>query len=277
MNSTLPFPLTAGVHAVNASPPPRTRARSLVPTLRAVIDRRLLINFRVAPDALARLLPSPFRPKLVRGWGLAGICLLRLRAVRPVGLPAVVGLSSENAAHRIAVEWEDADGQTREGVFIPRRDTASRLNQLVGGRLFPGAHHAATFRVWEPGNRFKAAVFPPREEAAPLLRVHAHVADLLPAGSVFHSLTEAADFFRAGSVGWSPGHRAGELDGLELRTHDWQLEPLAVDWVESRFFAANPLLPAGSWQFDSAFLMRGIECEWRACGRMKATEPTYGT
>lgn len=264
MNTALPFPLPAA----SASPLLRTRARSLMPTLRAVIDRRLLINFRVAPGLLARLLPAPFRPKLVRGWGLAGICLLRLRAVRPVGLPPFIGLSSENAAHRIAVEWEDAAGQTREGVFIPRRDTASRLNQLAGGRLFPGAHHAATFRVWEPGSRFKVAVFTPGEEAAPLLRVHAHAADSPPLGSVFRSLAEACDFFRAGSVGWSPGHRAGELDGLELRTHDWRLEPLAVDWVESRFFEANPLLPADSWHFDSAFLMRGIECEWHARGRM---------
>lgn len=275
MNTTLPFPLPAGVPTTNASPLLRSRARCFMPTLRAVIDRRLLINFRVAPDALARLLPAPFRPKLVRGWGLAGICLLRLRAVRPVGLPAFIGLSSENAAHRIAVEWEDASGQSHEGVFIPRRDTASRLNQLVGGRLFPGAHHAATFRVWEPGSRFKVAVFPPGEEAAPLLRVHAHAADSPPPGSVFHSLAEAGDFFRAGSVGWSPGYRAGELDGLELRTHNWRLESLAVDWVESRFFAANPLLPAGSWQFDSAFLMRGIECEWHALGRMKATQHAY--
>ena len=68
--------------------------------------------------------------------GVAGICLIRLRALRPRGLPAWIGLTSENAAHRIAVELEE-DGQPCEGVYIPRRDTDRRVNTLVGGRLFP--------------------------------------------------------------------------------------------------------------------------------------------
>lgn len=266
MNATLLMPTVRGSAVSQSQRMTKPASRTWVPNLSAVIDRRLLINFRVAPEALVRLLPPLFRPKLVRGWGLAGICLLRLRDVRPAGLPAFVGLSSENAAHRIAVEWEDSGGVTREGVFIPRRDTASRFNQLVGGRVFPGAHHAAAFRVWEPGNRFKVAVFPAAGPARPLLRVHAHLTDSLPRDSVFHSVTEAEEFFRAGAVGWSPGRREGTLDGLELRALKWQLEPLATDWVESRFFADNPQLPAGSWEFDSALLMRGVECAWRACG-----------
>src|SRR5438105_3781853 len=104
-----------------------------VPVIRGVIDRRILVNFRVDAAVLARLLPAPFRPKLVNGAGMAGVCLIRLRDIRPRSVPPFLGLSSENAAHRVAVEW-DQDGDTREGVFIPRRDTSSRLNTLAGGR-----------------------------------------------------------------------------------------------------------------------------------------------
>jgi hypothetical protein len=59
-----------------------------------------------------------------------------------------MGLRSENAAHRVAVEW-DEDGAIRTGVFIPRRDSSSRLNALVSGRVFPGVHHHARFHVSE--------------------------------------------------------------------------------------------------------------------------------
>lgn len=267
MNAALHMPTARSLDAQLPQRGSWSESRTWIPSVRAVVDRRLLINFRVAPEALARLLPAPFRPKLVRGWGLAGICLLRLRDARPAGLPAFLGLSSENAAHRIAVEWEDADGVTREGVFVPRRDTASRFNELVGGRVFPGVHHGATFQVWEPGNRFKIAVFPTADPVHPLLRVHAHLTDSLPRDSVFGSVREAEEFFRAGAIGWSPGRRAGELDGLELRALDWHLEPLTTDWVESSFFNDNPFLPAGSWKFDSTFLMRKVECEWHARGR----------
>jgi Uncharacterized conserved protein (COG2071) len=265
MNATLLMPTarSLGAHTLNRES--WSVPRTWIPSLRAVVDRRLLINFRVAPESLARLLPAPFRPKLVRGWGLAGICLLRLRDARPAGLPMFFGLSSENAAHRIAVEWEDTDGVTREGVFVPRRDTASRFNALVGGRVFPGVQHSATFQVWEPGKRFKIAVFPAADKLRPLLRVHAHLSDSLPRDSVFRSVREAEEFFRAGAIGWSPRRRAGAFDGLELRAFNWHLEPLVTDWVESRFFDDNASLPAGSWAFDSTFLMRKVECEWHAC------------
>src|SRR5689334_24435689 len=113
-----------------------------VPTLRGVIARRILVNYRVDPDVLQKLLPPPFQPKLIAGMGMAGICLIRLTHLRPPLLPGIVGVTSENAAHRIAVRWHDATGW-HEGVYIPRRDTASRFNTLVGGRLFPGYHHHA--------------------------------------------------------------------------------------------------------------------------------------
>ena len=101
-----------------------------IPTLTGTIDRRILINFRVRPDVLVTLLPEPFRPQLVNGVGLAGICLIRLRRLRPRKFPAWIGHTSENAAHRIAVEW-DAEGSRHTGVFVPRRDTSSRFNSLI--------------------------------------------------------------------------------------------------------------------------------------------------
>src|ERR1700688_2904901 len=88
---------------------------------------------------------------------LLDFCLIRLKHIRPRFQPAFLGISSENAAHRIAVEWEQ-NGQHREGVFIPRRDTSSRLNTLMGGRLFPGEHHRANFRVEEKADCYRIAL-----------------------------------------------------------------------------------------------------------------------
>jgi len=36
-----------------------------IPVIRGLIDRRILVNYRVDPDVLARFLPPPFRPLLV--------------------------------------------------------------------------------------------------------------------------------------------------------------------------------------------------------------------
>src|SRR5262245_35914291 len=120
-----------------------------LPTIEGIIRRRILVNYRVDPVVIQRLLPSRFRPKLYEGRAIAGICLIRLEHIRPKILPAFIGINSENAAHRIAVLWDDEHGVTREGVFIPRRDTDSEINHLMGGRIFPGEHNRASFTVEE--------------------------------------------------------------------------------------------------------------------------------
>src|SRR6266566_1188714 len=116
-----------------------------LPVVRGLIDRRLLINFRIDPAALAAFLPPPFRPQLIGSYALGGICLIRLKQMRPWFFPAAVGAESENVAHRFAVEWDGLDGRGQNGVYIPRRDSSSWLNTLAGGRLFPGLHHHARF------------------------------------------------------------------------------------------------------------------------------------
>ncbi|HZZ72507.1 MAG TPA: DUF2071 domain-containing protein [Pirellulales bacterium] len=234
-----------------------------IPILRGCIDRRILINFRVDPQVLARRLPAPFRPQQVGGCGIAGICLIRLKQVRPRHLPAWLGISSENAAHRIAVEWDRA-GQPQHGVFVPRRDTSSRLNTLVGGRLFPGVHHHAAFQVQEQNGRYHIAIDSDDRETR--LQIEGRAASDLAQDSVFKSLEAASSFFEGGSLGYSTSRRPGQFDGLELRSFNWRVEPLAVERVESSYFDNREFFPAGSVEFDSALLMHGVEHEWRGRG-----------
>jgi hypothetical protein len=236
-----------------------------IPTIRGVIDRRILVNFRVDPAVLGRLLPAPFRPQLVNGVGMAGVCLIRLKDIRPRLLPPLLGISSENAAHRIAVQWEQG-GERREGVFIPRRDTSSRLNTLLGGGLFPGLHHHATFQVQEEGDRYRVALA--SDDRQTHLLVEGHVAHELPDTSIFGSIQEASDFFARGSLGYSVTRKPGEFDGLELRSFNWQVRPLAVERVESSFFNDRRLFPAGSIERDCALVMRGIDHEWHGRERL---------
>jgi hypothetical protein len=249
---------------------PLKEATMQIPVLRGLIDRRLLVNFRVDPVVLPRLLPAPFRPKLVQGIGMAGVCLIRLKDIRPRWLPSFLGISSENAAHRIAVEW-DHQGKTQEGVFIPRRDTSSRLNTLAGGTLFPGVHHHAAFHVQEHADRYRIELN--SDDRHTHLLVDGHVAQEFPTTSVFGSLREASAFFEKGSLGYSVTAEPGQFDGLELRSFHWQVQPLAVEQVESSFFEDRGLFPAGSVELDCALLMRGIEHEWHDRGKLCAAEP----
>jgi hypothetical protein len=231
------------------------------PRVHGTIRRRLLVNFRVDPEVIARQLPQPFRPKLQDGWAIAGICLIRLENIRPRRFPAMLGLSSENAAHRIAVVWRDAD-QPREGVYIPRRDTGSLVSHVLGGRVFPGEHQRAAFNVTEDGGRIDLHM----QSADGLVEVEVagREAAELPAASVFPSVREASAFFESGSIGYSVTGSATRLDGVRLTTHSWRVAPLAIDRARSTYFSDLGRFPAGSVHFDCALIMRDIAHEWEA-------------
>ena len=231
-----------------------------IPIMRGIMDRRILANFHVDAKVLSAVLPAPFRPKLVDGVGIAGICLIRLRQLRPRFVPRFLGLSSENAAHRIAVEWEQ-DGELREGVYIPRRDSSSRLNTVLGGRLFPGFHHHARFTTSEREDFY--SVLMESDDGETRLAVEGRVTADLPESSVFGSLEKASNFFEAGSLGFSDTRKPGQYHGLELHTRNWQVQSLSVEKIESSFFDNQELFPAGSAGFDCALLMRQIDHEWQ--------------
>lgn len=231
------------------------------PAIEGLIERRLLVNYRIAPAALVGILPAPFRSKIVGEYAIAGICLIRLSGVRPRGLSLGFGFRSENAAHRIAVEW-DADGRTHEGVYIPRRDSDSRLNTLVGGRVFPGLHQRADFSVSESNDCFDVSLRSADERTH--VAVRGRVARALPPGSVFANLEEASAFFQRGSAGYSPARHAGRYDGLELRVEKWSVAALDVEHVASSFFSDTSRFPAGTVAFDCALVMRDIPHSWHA-------------
>jgi hypothetical protein len=217
---------------------------------------------------MSRQLPSPFRPKLHEHSAIAGICLIRLEDIRPRRFPHALGLSSENAAHRIAVEWDD-DAGSHEGVYIPRRDTGSLVNHLAGGRLFPGEHRRATFHVTDEGERI--ALHMRSADGEVELDVVARTADRLPATSRFAAVSEASVFFERGGVGYSATSSGNRLDGIVLKTDSWHVEPLAVERAYSSYFDDRKRFPAGSIAFDCGLVMRNIPHDWTTAEDMYVT------
>jgi uncharacterized protein YqjF (DUF2071 family) len=241
------------------------------PSMSSVIERRLLVNYRVDPEVAARLLPSPLRPQLVNGWAVAGICLIRLGRLRPSWAPGWAGMRTENAAHRIAVEWEGPRGR-QSGVYIPRRDSDSVVTVVVGGRLFPGEHQRASFDVRETAQDLHVAFT--SADGTAHVSADIRVAQQLQGSALFADLREASGFFLAGSAGFSATRDGDSLDGLELRAERWAVEATKVHAVRSSFFEDVHLFPPGSATIDCALLMRNIPVTWTAIEPMSTAAKT---
>jgi hypothetical protein len=234
-----------------------------MPTIQGIIDRRILINYIAEPEHVAKFLPNPFRPRVYKGKAVVGICLIRLKEMRPKGFPKFMGVTSENGAHRIAVEW-DENGRKQQGVYIPRRDTNLKLNSLVGGRLFPGVHYLAKFNVIEQNNHYHLDF---QSSDGTAIEIDATPGNNFDKNSIFETLEDVSGFFEKGNVGYSPN--GDNFDGLKLDVFHWKVEPLNVEKVTSSFFENMQIFPKGSIKFDNALLMKSIEHEWKPLQTIK--------
>ncbi len=228
-----------------------------IPTIHGYIDRRILINFVADPDVVKKIVPLPFRPKIYRNKAIVGICLIRLKHIKPKGLPDLIGVHSENGAHRIAVEW-DENNEIRSGVYIPRRDTSLKLNTMVGGRFFPGKHYLAQFEVQEKNGNYRIGF---KSSDATEILIDARETTNFNPQSIFETLENASLFFEKGDLGYSPN--GDQFDGLQLKAYKWEVRPLDVSNVKSSFFENKDIFPEGSVAFDNALLMTQVEHEWK--------------
>lgn len=225
-----------------------------------VIERRLLVSYRINPERVSALLPRPFRPQLVNGHAIGGVCFIRMGALRPARLPRAAGVRTENVAHRFAVEWDDEHGN-HAGVYIPRRDTNSRIAAALGASIFPGAYHLARFEVTESADMIRIGVRS-RDRAVSLSVAATPAASLTSA--LFAGAEEAAGFFRQGALGFSPSAADRCVDAVRLHATNWEERPMAVSAMNSSLFDDATTFPAGTCALDSALLMTNIAARWTA-------------
>ncbi len=231
----------------------------MLPVIEGMIARRVLLNYWIEPEAARRLVPEPLEIVTVNGFAVAGVCLIRMEKLRPKGLPAAMGISSENMAHRIAIRYPTSNGM-RDGVYIWRRDSDSLLTVRLGGVVFPGVHRDAEFRV--EGDDESLAMQVLTEDGAADVSFRLAPAREWKWTLLFPRFADVCGFFERGDCGFSCTLRGDALEGLQMRTLKWEMCPVQIEGPRSAFFENERMFPRGSAGFDCGVLMRGIPHEW---------------
>lgn len=221
-------------------------------TVRGRIRRRLLVNAVVDPDEAGRRLPPGLRPHVVGDGTVVGCCLLDVAAVRPAGLPVVVGARLRAAGHRISVEWDDEPGVTTVGVYVPLRLTNSPVALAVGGRVLPGVHRRAGVEVTHDGERLAWSVDAHDEPSA----YSVHVAARSSGAPLPRPPEPIGRTCLSAEVGLSPRHD-GTLEAARMTPRHRQAERVEIDYLDSAFLASfRTALPA------PCYLMRDVDVTW---------------
>ena len=233
-----------------------------------IMKRRLLVNWRVDPEAMRRVLPPGVTPKLVNGSAIAGLCLVALQRLRPRGVPEFLGIASENLAVRTGVVTRSRMG-VDGAVLIFDRYSGSRVNAALGHLVGYGIHERGRFHVAE--NRLLTEISIRALAGSAIAHVRLAPTHALATESIFGSVEQASDFFRGGECGYSPTPRPGIWDCVRLHLERWDFEPMRVLSASSTHIVR---LFGGAASIDSAFVMRDIPHTWTPCGQEELGAPS---
>jgi hypothetical protein len=88
-------------------------------SITAVLEERLLFNFRVTPEKLATQLPVPWlKPLVINGTSILSFCILHLKRVTIWPLPgSIIGWKTVSCAYRCGVV-DSSSGQPQPAVWI---------------------------------------------------------------------------------------------------------------------------------------------------------------
>lgn len=228
---------------------------AMLRNLEGIIHRRVLLNYRIDPDAAARHVPDHLELQLVDGFAVGGVCLIDV-ALTPPRVPSTFAFRSWNGAHRFAVLTPDGT----PAVYIPRRHSNAWLTTIAGGRIFPGVHGRAHVAASDRDGRL--AIVLDAVDGSVAVDVAVEESDKLPEDSVFADADAASRFFEAGCVGYSDRRRGDSLDAITLHTEQWSVSPAKVISASSTYFDDAEQFPAGSASIDHALVMREVAHSW---------------
>lgn len=226
---------------------------------RSTIDRRIVVFFRVDPQAAAGALPPGSAAREIKGCGLAGIAIARRRSVPSTWLPDRFSTFHQAVHFVLAARTPTPRGGS--GAVVARSDTSSRLLVWMGEHgLIRLRQQHARFRVVE--TREAIELVGDSDDRRMHLALKGRVTRWLPRQSVFGSVAQAHDFVRLdledlGLIGPETGSGGAGRGARRSR-----LQPLALERVEASWFDDSPLATAGALEFDSAFWVRDDELAW---------------
>ncbi len=229
---------------------------NLIPPVRAELAERFIFNFRMAPPAMAEMLPAPWlTPLPVRGWGVASFCLLDLRHITAAPLPTVAGINSISCAPRFAV-LDHSDGTPRPAVFVETRQTSSPFGAWFTSLGFSCRHPYADAQITHGEAQAEISVTGEHlnYQFGAVVREAADTSSAL-----FESCAEFGAFIAEGVASYGPSRWPDQLTMVGLHKEDHGYTPLDVLTLESPLLAE---WQAGGAVLDSAFRTSGGRYEW---------------
>jgi uncharacterized protein YqjF (DUF2071 family) len=215
-----------------------------------------LIAWRTPVEAARPLLPPPLELVTHGGFAFWNVVICRLGGVRPVGLPAAVGVGYWHVAYRLLARAKLRTGEEITGLYFVRSDADQPLIVAAGNLLTDFRFHSARVAVEEEESAIRCEVDAPVASARFHLLRDAHAQ--LASESPFDSLEQAAAFLKYTPIALSP-HGAGAVNIVRVARDEqaWCTRTIGIAGAEAEFLQPSRAVP------ELAFEVDPLEYRWR--------------
>ncbi|MGB0768722.1 MAG: hypothetical protein ACPGYV_13560 [Phycisphaeraceae bacterium] len=163
-------------------------------TMQGRVTDRLELLYRTPTQTVADRLPVGLEP-VVRGpWSFWTVVCRRIERLRPVGMPAVCGLSFLSVSYRLRVQAMNDRAEVVAGDYTVRSDVDGRVISMLGSRLADRVMHPAAIASDATDSSMRITVDQTRCAVGTLDLVAANAPTYLSADSCFPSLDDARRF-----------------------------------------------------------------------------------
>ena len=263
--------------AAVVDPSPRSPSREDCPSIpwltavHTVWVEALSINYAVAPDALAALLPPPLEPEIHKGSAWIQVLVSSLRDLRPRGVPSLFGVCFYQASYRAAVRYSSADGSRRRGGYFVRSETNHPVMQAVGNALSEFKFHdfgSAEMTMLREGDRLTLGIDPEAPASGGRLFGVFDTGPMLerPPDSAWSSLEELHEPLVECYDALGVDRKGGYLYILTIERDPWCARWSRPETLYSEYFERGELRD-GAARLDSVLHLTECRYRWRPLRR----------
>jgi hypothetical protein len=241
----------------------------------AVLEERLLFNFRVTPEHLATQLPVPWlTPLVINGTSVLSFCILHLKEVTVWPLPgSIIGWKTISCAYRCGVV-DSSSGSPEPAVWIIDRLSDLPVIAKLSPWLLCDTLPMIRPRIKHIGEQIKVEIdFP---DCQRLFK-----ADMMPApngefrSKTFGTMKEFSSFIHNGVTSYAASIYGDALTKIDLIKEDPVYLPFSAkvdySWLDSTWRNAN-------LELDSVVRAHGGNYRWNyrgLVGLVKGAEPLF--
>jgi hypothetical protein len=227
-------------------------------TMAGSLSECILLAYRTPANSVRHLVPAGLSLVTKDEWAFWNIVTCRIEKMRPLGLPAAIGISYHHVAYRLYVSAQTDRVGEIQGLYFVHSDADNALISMAGNWFSDFKFHKAN--IWLESGKSGGALQVRNDKSEARLLTVFEEPKTGPQTPLFGSRKEAHQFLKYRPMGLSIDGNRLKLAEVLRDEADWKEDEITVGDAHWKFFEC---LGQKDVVFELATRVAPIDYRWR--------------